>query len=234
MKENISSAILAVGIAIGLLGAGHMVGKSRIADRFVEVKGLAEQVVKSDYASWTIYYRSTGDSLETALAGIEKSGASVKDFLKQHGFEDAEIENGQLKITDKLANPYDNNGIAATAQRYVIDANITLRTKKVDKVVAASQQTLNLAKSGVVLASDYYNSAPAYEFKSLNDLKPKMIEEATKDARRAADQFANDSGAKVGDIRRATQGYFSIEPLDATNSLQQKVRVVSTIEFFFE
>jgi len=234
MNNNISSAILAAGIAVGLLGAGYMVSKSRIADRFVEVKGLAEQVVKSDYASWTIYYRSTGDSLENALAGTEKSGKSVQDFLKKHGFEESEFENGQLKITDKLANPYDNNGISATAQRYVIDANITLRTRKIDNVVKASQQTLDLAKGGVVLASDYYNSVPVYEFKGLNDLKPKMIESATKDARRAADQFAKDSGAQVGEIRRATQGYFSVEPLDATNSLQQKVRVVSTIEFFFE
>jgi hypothetical protein len=64
-----------------------------------------------------------------------------------------------------------------------------------------------------------------------------MIAAATKDARHAADQFAKDSETEVGQIRKATQGYFSVEPLDANpsggnSSLYQKVRVVSTVEFF--
>jgi hypothetical protein len=239
MRSIISAALLSAGIAIGLLGAGYMVSQSRIADRFVEVKGLSEQVVKSDYASWSINYRATGDTLENALRSVESSQQSIIKFLTDKGFEASEIEKGQLKITDKLANPYENNQNQASQQRYIIDASITIRTDKVDSIVSASQQTLELAKSGVVLASDYYNSAPVFEFKGLDKLKPQMIEAATKDARRAADKFAKDSGAEVGEIRRATQGYFSIEPLSAGregsgSSLYQKVRVVSTIEFFFE
>ena len=54
----------------------------------------------------------------------------------------------------------------------------------------------------------------AYTFTKLNDIKPEMVAEATKDARAAAEQFAKDSGADVGGIKDATQGYFSIDARD--------------------
>jgi hypothetical protein len=65
-----------------------------------------------------------------------------------------------------------------------------------------------------------------------------MVAEATKDARSAAEQFAKDSGTRVGAIRDATQGYFSIESRDgesggwgAADTPYKKVRVVTTIDF---
>ena len=67
-----------------------------------------------------------------------------------------------------------------------------------------------------------------------------MIAEATRDARRGAEQFANDSGTEVGGIKSATQGYFSIGARDGENggsgseSPFQKVRVVTTIDFYLD
>lgn len=80
----------------------------------------------------------------------------------------------------------------------------------------------------------------AYSFTRLNDVKPQMIAASTQDARRGAEQFARDSGASVGGIRSATQGYFSITARDGageeggsgSDSPLQKVRVVTTIEFY--
>lgn len=228
----ISSAILAIGLIIGLFAAGYQIKSMRAADRFVEVKGLDERVIKSDYVSWVIYYKSSGATLEQALAGIEKSQASVIQFLTKNGFTEADIERGQVKIVDKQADAYNNN---VATERYVIDSNITLRTDKVEEVVKLSQNTLDLAKSGVTISSDYGNFGPKFEFRGLNKIKPEMIANATKDARRAADQFAKDSGAKIGSIRNASQGYFSVESLSAIEgqtSLNQRVRVVSTIQFY--
>ena len=70
-----------------------------------------------------------------------------------------------------------------------------------------------------------------------------MIGQSIQDARRAAERFAQDSGASVGAIRSATQGYFSIGARDgdateenygARESPFQKVRVVTTIEFYLD
>ncbi|MGD8733526.1 MAG: hypothetical protein PVI08_03495, partial [Gammaproteobacteria bacterium] len=62
--------------------------------------------------------------------------------------------------------------------------------------------------------------------------KPQMIAEATVDARRAAQQFAQDSQSRVGAIRTARQGYFSISDLDAFSPERKTVRVVTTVEYF--
>ncbi len=58
------------------------------------------------------------------------------------------------------------------------------------------------------------------------------IAEATRDARRAAEQFARDSGSEVGAIRNAQQGYFSIEDRDPFSPDWKKIRVVTTVECF--
>jgi hypothetical protein len=59
-----------------------------------------------------------------------------------------------------------------------------------------------------------------------------MIEEATRNARESARKFADDSDSKLGKIRRASQGQFSIEDRDASTPHIKKVRVVSTIDYY--
>lgn len=228
----VAALLLSAGIGLGLLSAGYLISTARLGDRFVEVKGFDERIVKSDYASWMINYKSTGATLEVAVAGIEKSQNSIVDFLSQNGFAEKDIERGLIKITDKQADAYSNN--ISVDNRYVADSSITIRTDKVDEIVALSQKTLDLAKTGVTISADYGNQGPRFEYRSLNAIKPEMIAKATKSAREAANQFAKDSGSNVGSIRNASQGYFTVEPLsaDGQSSLNQKIRVVSTIQFY--
>ena len=221
-KSYLPALILAIGLAIGLLGAGYMVKQSRVADRFVEVKGFSEQIVKSDYASWQLNYRANANDLETALKNIEDSQGKVVKFLEANGFEKSEMEMGQVKITDRQANPYGDNREFTTA-RFIVDSSVAVRSKKVDNILTASQKTLDIAKQGVVIAGDYM-VPPNFEFKGLNDLKPKMIEEATKDARRAASQFAKDAGASVGSI----SGDMNTE--SSTRAHQSRRRAISASE----
>ena len=75
-----------------------------------------------------------------------------------------------------------------------------------------------------------------------------MITEDTRNARAAADRFAADSGSKVGSIRQANQGVFSILPADqssdaneageanftAESSLMKTVRVVTSVEYYLD
>jgi hypothetical protein len=64
-----------------------------------------------------------------------------------------------------------------------------------------------------------------------------MIAEATAEARRAAEQFATDSGSRIGSIRRANQGVFVILARDRAqgaseeSQMNKTVRVVSTIDY---
>jgi len=66
----------------------------------------------------------------------------------------------------------------------------------------------------------------------LNDIKPAMIEEATRNAREVAEKFAADSSSTLGKIKLARQGQFSITDRDQNNPHIKKVRVVSTIAYY--
>ena len=69
-----------------------------------------------------------------------------------------------------------------------------------------------------------------------------MIKEATKNATDAGQQFAQDAGARLGEIKSANQGVFSIESRNPTDtwssnerqSIEKKVRIVATITFYLK
>ena len=61
-----------------------------------------------------------------------------------------------------------------------------------------------------------------------------MIDEANKNARAAAQKFAADSESKLGKIKTATQGQFSIEDRDENTPFIKKVRVVTSVQYFLE
>ena len=91
-----------------------------------------------------------------------------------------------------------------------------------------------LLKQGIAISAGDYGSQVEYEFTSLNKIKPQMIEEATKNAREAAAKFAADSDSRLGKIKSAEQGYFSIENRDQYTPHIKKVRVVTSVNYFLE
>jgi hypothetical protein len=58
-----------------------------------------------------------------------------------------------------------------------------------------------------------------------------MIEEATKNARQAAEKFAEDSDSELGKIRSASQGQFSVTDRDSNTPHIKVVRVVTTVNY---
>ena len=65
-------------------------------------------------------------------------------------------------------------------------------------------------------------------------MKPEMIEEATRNARAAAEKFAKDSDSSLGKIRNASQGQFSITNRDDNTPYIKTVRVVTTINYYLK
>jgi uncharacterized protein len=72
----------------------------------------------------------------------------------------------------------------------------------------------------------------SFHYTRLNDIKPAMIEETTRNAREVAVRLAEDSESRLGKIRTVSQGLFSIEDRDSNTPHIKKVRVVSTIEYY--
>lgn len=239
-KSFVAALVLAIGVALGggLVGWGF--ARGRAADRYVEVKGLAEREVTADLALWPLRFVASGDDLATAQAQITRSYEAVQAFLKRNGIDASATTLQSLQVSDANTNQYSRPG--AGGPRFVIDQTIIVRMNKPEVIRDASQRVGELIAAGVVLSQggEYGSSGPTYVFTRLNDLKPAMIAEATANARAAAEQFARDSGSTVSGIRQANQGVFVILPRDQapgineSSQLQKTVRVVSTVQYLLD
>ena len=227
--------ILAVAIVAAGLAVGGGVQRFRLADRSLTVKGVAERAVRADIALWPMRIVASGMELAPTQDKIAADERAVRRFFLAHGLDSAQVELFSLEVTDKRSNPYEGNPGSA---RFAVSATLVARTDHPERIRAASQDVGVLVASGVALTSGGgWGTGPTYLFTRLNDLKPAMLAEATTSAREAAVEFAKRSGARVGGLRRATQGLFEILPRDQapgipeTGQLEKVLRVVTTLEY---
>jgi hypothetical protein len=228
----IAAALLAVGIIAGGYLLGDGLKRARLADRAVTMRGLAERDVTANLATWTITFTAQGTELAPVQAESDQDAATIVAFFRAAGFPADAVSDGGGSVNQF----FDTN---RNANSVTITRRIQLRTADVMRARAAYARQFELIRSGVAIQE---GSSMQYSFTQLNSVKPAMIAQATQNARQAAEQFAHDSGTGVGGIRSATQGYFSIGARDGDptgeggsgggDSPFQKVRVVTTIEFY--
>lgn len=222
-------------LAIAIVVAGAMlpisVAKFKSYDRTVDVKGLCEQEVKADKVIWPLSYKVMGNDLATVLAETERNNSAIKDFLKAGGLAENEITVNTPLISDKFASEYGNND---RVYRYLVTNVITVCTDNVDAVLAMLGRQSELVKKGIPLIGDNWENKTQFKFEALNDIKPQMIEEATANAREAAGKFAKDSGSRLGKIKSATQGTFSIDDRDSNTPYIKRVRVVTYVTYYIK
>jgi hypothetical protein len=202
----------------------------------VTVKGLSERQVKADLGFWPVRFVVTGATLEDARGKLEASEAAVRSFLAARGFTGGDMQVQNIQVEDRMAGYSANQTPEDT--RFVLTEDLLVKSAEVQKLADASRMIGDLLKSGVVFSADAYNAGPSFVFTKVNDLKGDMLTEATKRAREAAEKFAVESGAKVGDIQSANQGIIEINPaVEIPNDrpekqIDKKVRVVTTITYF--
>lgn len=229
-----SALILGVFIALGLSALGYLLGHAAITykqyERSITVKGLSEREYDADIVIWPIQFTAAGNDLETLYSSIEANTVKITDFLAAKGISRQEITLSSPAITDKSAQQYGNN--APSPFRYTAMQSVTVYSANITSVRAVMGSLSQLGKQGIVFTGGNYQSQTEYLFTRLNDVKPEMIEEATRKAREVAEKFATDSKSSLGKIKRATQGQFSINDRDKNNPHIKKVRVVSTVEYY--
>jgi uncharacterized protein len=207
----LAGGLVGLGVAAGGYMAGESLVKSRLGYRVVTVKGLSK---------------------------LETSEASVRTFLTGNGFGAQDMSVQNIQVEDRIAG-YNAQGTPEES-RFVLTEDLLVRTTDVDKLGAASRMIGDLLKQGVVFSADAYNAGPSFIFTNVNELKGEMLTEATKRAKEAAEKFATESGANVGDIQSANQGVIEITPaIEIPNDrpekqVNKKVRVVTTITYFLK
>lgn len=225
--------ILGICIALGLIIGGAMMPLAvrtwRAFDRTVDVKGLCEREVKADKVIWPLAYKVVGNDLNALLKEVDTNNEQILRFLHEGGLTDEEISISTPEINDRDASDYKND----RSYRYFVRNTITICTSQVDKVLALMDKQTELLKKGITFQSDYYSSNEArFYFESLNSIKPEMIEQATANARGAANKFAADSGSRLGKIKTASQGTFSISDRDSNTPYIKQVRVVTYVTYY--
>lgn len=229
-----SSLILGVCIIIGLSSLGYLLGNAAIKykefERTVTVKGLSEREYKADIVIWPIQFNVAGNDLEKMYDAIDSNTAKIQAFLEKSGIGADEISFSSPSIIDKSAQQYGND--TQVKFRYTATQTVTVYSKNIDVVRSVMGKMSALGKQGIVFTGDNYQAQTEYLFTRLNEVKPKMIEEATQNAREVAEKFASDSKSTLGKIKTASQGQFSISERDKNNPQIKKVRVVSTVTYY--
>lgn len=225
----------ALAIMLGLMVMGFMlpraVDKYRSYDRTVNVKGLCERDVKADRVIWPIVYKVMANDIQSVYDQIDAGNEAVMAFLQGGGVNASEITVSLPQISDKFANEY---GDTDRAFRYIAKNVVTVYTSDVDLVLALMDRQAELLKQGVVTGGNSWENPVEFKYEGLNDIKPQMIEEATRNAREAAQQFAKDSDSRLGKIKTASQGTFTIENRDSNTPYIKKVRVVSSVTYYLK
>ena len=220
--------------AVGLTTSGYVLGdglrRAKMAERSVTVRGVSERDVTADIATWSVSFSDEGTTLAPVQASVDQKSRAVQTFFQRAGFKPGEISDTSISASQS----FDRD---RKEERVTVSRAIQLRSRDVMKVRDAYARQSELIRDGVPISG----SNVSYVFTKLNDLKPEMIAEANQSARRSAEQFARDSGAEVGRIKTASQGYFSVGARDGEacdecgasggSSPYQKVRVVTTIDY---
>jgi hypothetical protein len=219
--------------AVGLTTSGYVLGdglrRATMADRSVTVRGVSDRDVTADLATWSVSFSDEGTTLGPVQASVDQNSRAVRTYFQRAGFKPDEISDTAISASQS----FDRD---RKEDRVTVSRSIQLRSRDVMKVRNAYARQSELIRDGVPISGSNVN----YVFTKLNDLKQEMIAEANQSARRSAEQFARDSGAEVGRIKTASQGYFSVGARDGEacdecgsggSSPFQKVRVVTTIDY---
>ncbi|MEA4981728.1 MAG: SIMPL domain-containing protein [Paludibacter sp.] len=232
MKHRIIEAsILALGFCFIGLMLYMGIDSFKDKDRVVSVKGLAEMEVPANKITWPLMYKDLGDDPLTLYNNINTKNKAIVAFLRSNGITQEEISIAAPEILDMKAERYTAN---APEYRYNATSVITVTSTDVAKVRKLMSEQTELLKQGIAITGGDYRYNVTYEFTGLNEIKPAMIEEATRNARVAAEKFAKDSDSKLGKIRDAYQGQFTITDRDSNTPYIKNVRVVTTVNYYLK
>lgn len=230
-----SRCVPAAFIALGLLFLGVFIrgGFQSISSnqRVVTVRGLCEKEVTANKVTWPIVSKEVGNDLNVIYQNIQKTNSAIVGFLKSNGITDSEISVNAPQVVDMQADRYNST---PAPFRYNVTTVVVVTSAKVEAVNKLMTRQTELLKEGIAIVAGDYNYQTTYEYTDLNKVKPGMIAEATKNAREAAKKFAEDSDSRLGKIKTASQGQFSIENRDQYTPYIKRIRVVSTIDYFLK
>lgn len=200
----------------------------------IKVKGTAVERVESDAMRWSASIQVNAPTIEQAVADIDKIAQTAKAEFKSAGAEKAEfspVDVYPIYIKDK--NGCNTNRI----ESYNASLTVSAQPKSRKQIAPFDAAAAALLKKGVPI----FDARTVYFYSKLEDMKMRLLEKASKNARERAEKLVLGSGAQLGPVLSASQGIFQITaPLSTetsdwgvydTSSYEKEIKCVVTIEF---
>ncbi len=231
VSKVLPALLIAVGITLLGIFIRNGLGGISSNQRVVTVRGLCEREFEANKVTWPIVSKAMGNDLTVLYSQIETTNNAITNFLKSNGIPETEYSVNAPQVNDLQADRYGNQTVP---YRYIVTTVVVVTSSQVKKINELMEKQTQLMQQGIAVVAGDYNYQTLYEFTDLNKVKPEMIAEATKNAREAANKFAEDSESRLGKIKTASQGQFSIEDRDQYTPYIKRVRVVSSIQYYLK
>ncbi|MDQ0478219.1 SIMPL domain-containing protein [Chryseobacterium sp. MDT2-18] len=214
-KNIIAIAIAAAGFIIGLAFLGSAIKNRNRADNTISVTGLGSNKFTSDLITWSGNFSRNSFELKSAYDELANDKKIIENYLVSKGIPKDKMVFSAVDIQKQFTYTNDSNGSShQTFAGYQLSQTVSINSKEVAKIENLSRNITEIINLGIEFAS----SPPNYFYTKLADVKQQMIADATKDAKQRAEKIAENSGSKLGHLKRATMG---VTQITAPNSTEE-------------
>lgn len=208
MKNYIPQTIIAAAIIIVGLIIGNAYKYKAKASETIVVTGLAEKDFTSDQIVWKGIFTRAGFDLKLVYAAIKEDEQTIKSYLKTKGLPDSSIVFSSIDVMKNYQNKYAENGTmtGSVFNGYTLTAEVKVDSKNIELVEKISREVTELLQKGI----EFNSQKPSFYYTKLNELKIDLLAKASADAKVRAETIAKNSGAGIGNIKKAAMGVFQI------------------------
>ena len=222
--------VLGIIISLGCVFSTYILSKAvvdfqKIQTQTIRVTGSASQQVTSDSASWTINFRTRKPTLKEGYAKLNSDAKLINKFLTDNGFEDKDISFGSINNYENYGR-LPNGNMSNNIESYTVYQSVTVKSNDIDKITKVSKTVDELVNQNINLNAD----SVRYFVSNLDDIKIKMVGEATKNAKQRAESMVGGTNGKIGTMNSAKMGVFQIVPINSTDVSDYGINDTSSIE----
>lgn len=227
--------LLAVILALGLIIA-VTIGTKTMSQKGIYMTGSAEEVVMSDKATWTLVLNTKKPTLAMSYQALQKQIPVIKKYLTENGIEEKNITVEPASYWTSFKR-YPNGNSSDEISAYNYSQYIKVKSDDVEKIQFLSTDIQKFAEQDFEINSQ----TPEYQYSKLADLKIKLIEKASQDAKNRANSALSVNGNHTGRILSVKTGVFQItspESADVsdsgiidTSSVEKKVTAVVNVTY---
>jgi hypothetical protein len=214
--------ILAIALGGGLVKVGS--GFAARNSNGITVTGSAKTSATADNAVWTLNVSLTRATVSEAVTKVGSDVTSVSKYLTDGGIPADALTLGS--VSTYANEQFVNGNSTGKILNYRASRDVVVRSKDVPLISKLSQGIGVILQQGVTVN----NYGPQYYLSTLPQLRPKLLEEAMRDAKIRAQAITKAVGGKVGAVQSVKAGVFQVTTPDSTMTQDAGAYDTSSIE----